>query len=198
MSIVCGLDLASRSGIAYGRPDTIPHIEVVKAPVCGDDLGLFGSFWLNYFTSLLNGLCDRLQPGEDVIIAYEAPTLPRERWDPEKMKMVGMTQLATTRRLHSMGVLLETVCRIVAEARDVIIRVYECFISSIKKELAGSGKADKSMMVLAARRFGVTLPDGDEAFDGADALGCWVLAIRHQLPEFQSIIDRRLYGSSRP
>lgn len=185
--IIVGLDLATRSGICYGRPDTTPVVQVVRAPVSGDDLGLFGAFYVRFFTGLLDQLCARLEPEEDILVNYEAPVLPR----------TGMTQIATTRKLQSMGVLVEAVCHMQAEARAIKIDVRECYVASIKKELTGKGQADKGLMVLAARRAGIALPDGDEAFDGADAFGAWLLAIRHQAPAHQSYWDRRLYGGFR-
>ena len=176
--IIVGLDMATQTGVCYGRPDTTPHAESVRAPVTGKDLGEFGAFYWNYYNQLFERLALRLQPGETITVCYEAPILP------------GQTNLSTTRKLHGLGVLLETAIRLHAAP----ISVYECHLSSIKKELTGKGGADKGMMVLAARRAGIDLPQGSEAMDAADAFAAWLIAVRLCTPEHQRLWDQRIWG----
>lgn len=193
--IIIGLDLATQSGVCYGRPDTTPVVEVVRAPVTGKDYGLYGAFYWSFFNRLLRSLAARLEPGEKLLANFEAPILPRERWDPKQKKMVGQTSLVTTRKLHSIGVLFETVCVLIAEELGIEIDARECHIASIKKRLGGRGGAEKPDLVYAARRAGILLPAGDEAKDGADGFGAWLIAIEEQAPEFQAYWDRRLYSA---
>lgn len=198
MTIYVGGDLASRSGIAYGRADTTPAVEVVQAPVCGDDLGRWGAFWWRYFHGLLTKLCDRLDPGEDILVAYEAPVVIEKTWDAEKGRMVGGNPLVTTRKLQGLGLIFETVCHVVAEERGVVIDVRECHLSTIKKALTGNGRADKSALVLVARRCGINLPSGKAAYDGADGFGAWILAVRLHAPrEHADAWDRRIHSGPR-
>lgn len=194
-----GADLAGRAGLCYGRASTTPAVEVIQTPPCGDDLGKFGLFWWRTFYSLLNRLCDRLEPGEGILACYEGPVRIEPRWDPEKMKMVGGNTVTTTRRLQSHGVIFEAVCRLVAEERGVEIDCRECHLSTIKKEITGNGRADKSQLVLAARNAGISLPAGKAAFDGADSFGAWMLAVRlHGTREESAAWDRRIHGRSAP
>lgn len=176
--ILLGLDLATQSGFCYGRPDTVPHAGSVKAPSSGKELGIFGEFYWNYFWTLLDGLADRLEGDEGIIITYEAPILP------------GQTNLATTRKLHGLGLLLETVSAL----HPAPTAIFETHLASIKKELAGKGDAQKTEMVLAARRCGIKLPDGTEAFDAADAFAAWLIAQRKFAPAHNRLWDQRLYG----
>lgn len=178
--IILGLDLATSSGFTYGRPDTTPFCGAVRAPACGEDLGAFGAFYWEFFNRTLDALYERLEPEETLLVNYEAPVLPRQ----------GMTQIATTRKLQSLGVLLETACELHA-ARTA---VYECHLQSMKKELGGSGRATKPDMVFAARRAGISLPEGPEAQDAADSFGAWLLAVRHHAREHSAYWDRRVHG----
>lgn len=185
--IVAAFDLATASAVCYGRPDVTPTVEAVRAPVTGTDLGLFAKFYWLWFNRILDRLYDLLEPEETILVAFEAPILMGA--GKRKDGTVGpMTTLATTRKLQSLGVLLELACELHA-ARTV---VRECNVASLKKEITGSGHADKSLMVLAARRAGIELPPGKEAMDGADCFAAFVLAVRHWAPEHRAAWDRRL------
>ena len=188
--IILGADLATSTGICWGRPRSAPRAYAVRAPVTGDDLGLWGTFWLRAFARVLDDVTEALEPDEELLVCYEAPVTIEKKWDPSVGKMVGGNPIATTRKLQSLGVLLETACAL----RDIEIDVRECHLSSIKKLVTGKGKADKSMMVLAARRAGISLPDGPEAHDAADAFGAWLYAIYHRSPADMPFWDQRLHG----
>lgn len=193
MTLICTFDLASSTGICYGRPDTTPIATAIKAPVTGEDYGVWGLFFWKSFNSLLRSLVARLEPGERLLVAYERPVLPTPRWDKKLGKMVGGTQLVTTRKLHFLGPFLETICAILIE-EGAPIDVREAHVAAIKNELAGSGKADKASMVYVARRAGIELPSGAEAMDAADAFGLFVLAMRLWCPEHLPYWDQRLYS----
>lgn len=178
--IIIGADLATQSGLCYGRPDQTPQCATVRAPVTGKDYGGFGAFYYRVFTNLIGGLATQLLPDEPLLVNYETPILPAQ------------TSLATTRKLQSLGVLLETVCTLSEHRAQIECR--ECNVKTIKKELGGHGGANKADMVFVARRAGLKLPDGDEAMDAADAFGAWVLAVRHHAPAWSPAWDKRLYG----
>ena len=188
MTILVGADLATQSGLCFGRPHETPTTEVVRAPVTGEEYGPWGAFYWTYFNRLLDRLQAQLTEGEGIVIAYESPILPRARWSKTENKMVGGTRIETVRKLGSLGVFLESVCHL--HPAPTVVK--ECGISEIKKELAGSGGADKASMVFVARRAGVALPEGDEAMDAADAFGAWLMAVRHYAPEHQMLWDKRL------
>ena len=195
--IIIGLDLATQSGVCYGRPDTTPVVQVVRAPVTGKDYGQFGAFYWRFFCGLLRNLGARLEPGEKLLANFEAPILPRERWDKAQQKMVGQTNIETTRKLHSLGVLFETACVVIAEEMDIEIDARECHLATIKKRLGGHGAAEKPDLVFVARRAGIILPAGNEALDGADGFGAWLIAIQEQAPQHQAYWDQRIYGGVR-
>lgn len=196
--IVVGADLATSSGICYGRPDTTPHATAIKAPSSGVDLGAWGAFYWTYFNTLFDQLGERLEPGELILVNYESPILPEKRFDKAQQKMVGGTNIQTTRKLHSLGLMLETVANVRNERGPVLIDVRECHLSSIKKELGGSGSSNKDAMVYVARRSGISLPEGEEAKDAADAFGAWLLAIRHHAPRPErDYWDRRISSGFR-
>lgn len=195
--IILGLDLATVSGVCYGRPSTTPVATAVRAPSGSDELGSFAAFYIRYFKTLLSQLHARAEPGEKILVNYEAPILPEKHYDKIKGKMTGGTNISTTRRLHSMGPMLEGICLIYSEEHDIEIDVRECHISSIKRELGGSGGAAKPDLVFAARRAGISLPEGNEAQDAADAFGAYLLAIRYHAPEHLPYWDRRVHSGMR-
>lgn len=195
MTIICTFDLATQSGRCYGRPDSTPVADAVRAPVTGDDYGAFGKFYWSVFNQTLDQLQARLEPEERILVAYERPILPMPRLDKKTGRMTGQTSLETTRKLHSLGVLLETVCAIRVE-QGALIDVREAHVASIKNELAGSGKADKAAMVFVARRAGIALPSGSEAMDAADAFGLFLLAVRMWAPEHSPAWDRRIHSGA--
>lgn len=196
--LVCGLDLATSTGACYGRPDTVPVIEVVRAPASGEDYGLFGDFYLTFFERLIADLGRQLEPGETLLVNYESPILPPPKWDPVLKRVIVLTKVQTTRKLHFLGTALEAICQRLARRNGWLIDCRECQIQAIKNELTGKRNATKTDMIFVARRLGLQLPPGPEAGDGADALGAWLLALRHHAPEQAKIWDARLYGRSAP
>lgn len=194
--IICGLDLATSTGACYGRPDRAPKVEVVRAPVTGEDYGAFGDYYLTFFERLIGRLGEQLADGETLLVNYESPILPPARWDEALKRVVQLTKIQTTRKLHFMGTALEAVCVRMVRERGWVIDYRECQIQAIKNELTGKRNATKTDMIFVARRLGIELPAGPEAGDGADALGAWLLAIRHHAPEHMRLWDSKIYGRS--
>lgn len=190
MTQLVGMDLASTSGVCWGRPQDTPQTRAWKAPVCGDDYGTWGAYWWRTFYNFLDDLQLSRDPGERLILNYEAPFAPFPKWDKIQKRIILGTTIATTRKLQGLGVLLETVCALHPSAPEV----YECDIKTIKKELSGTGSADKTAMVAAARRAGVELPPGQEAMDAADGFGAWLVALRHYAPEHLPAWHSRLFS----
>ena len=180
--ILLGMDLATSTGFAYARPHLTPICGSVRAPVTGGDLGAFGAFYWRFLSNLIAELSSKLGEHENMVVIYEAPILPRQ------------TRLATTRKLQALGVILETVCALHAADSGKLIEVVETNLKSIKKELAGTGGASKAMMVHAAKRAGISLPEEGEE-DAADAFGAFLMGVRHYAtPTEAAYWDRRIWG----
>lgn len=194
MTIFVGADLASSAGLCYGRPNTVPFATAIRAPVSGKDLGLWGGFFWRAFNGLFDQLERRLEPDEGIVVNYESPILPVARWDKTLGKMTGGTNIETTRKLQGLGMILETVIDIRVNDHGSKIEVYECNLKTMKRELGGSGSADKASMVFAARKIGIVLPDGPEAMDAADGVAAWLLAVKHKAPEHYEFWLKRLHG----
>jgi len=192
--MILGLDLATSTGFAHGGGETLPVVGALRLPSTGDDVGAF----LAAFRDWLSPLVVRLESiaaaeGRDLVVIFEAPILPKPRWDPVKRKWAESTNLMTTRKLQSLAGVVELVCHDMVEAgRGVVCR--EAHLQTVKKELTGHGRAEKGDMVLAARRAGIDLSPGDEGQDEADAFGVWLLGIRYHAPEYQATWDRRVHG----
>lgn len=193
MTIFATFDLATQSAVCYGRADTMPVVEVVRAPGAGDNYAEFGAFYWRFFNRILDKLAALLEPDEFILVGFEAPILPRPKWDDKQQKMVMMTNLATTRKLGSLGVMLEAAC----ELHSAHIETRECNVKSAKVQLTGRGDASKLEMVYAARRAGIILPPGDEAKDGADAFAVFVQAVRYWAPQHYEAWLKRIHGQGR-
>lgn len=196
MTVIACFDLASSTGICVGRPNATPRAYAIKAPVTGQDYGAYGIFFLRHFDRLLRELIAQLEPDEKLLLAYESPLLPVARWSKKEGKMMGGTTIQTTRKLHFLGPLLETVAEMLRDETGANIDIREASVSAIKKELGGSGNAAKSAMVFVARRAGIALPDGPEAMDAADAFGLFALCVRLHCPEWSRAWDARLFSGS--
>lgn len=188
--IILTADLATCTGYAYGRPDRMPFVSATRAPKSGEELGVFGAHYFKFFRGLLDHLQAMLEPDEVIHVLFEAPILPPAKWDEKKKRMVNVTTIQTIRRLHSLGVILESVCEM--HSAPTIVR--EASLKTIKRELTGSGNADKADMIVAARRAGVTLPEGPEAADGADAFAIWILGCKHWAPQHYDYWLRKIHG----
>lgn len=196
--IILAFDLATRTGWCIGRPQDTPAVGAARPEASGVDYGPFGDFYLTLFDQLLCSALQACRLGEEIMVIYEAPILPRPRLETDartgKVSMKVLTTVQTTRKLGFLGVALESICLRLARTASCPIIVRECQIQAIKNELAGHTKADKGEMVLAARRAGIMLPTGDDAMDAADAFGAWLIGVRKWAPEHRAAWDRRLFS----
>jgi Holliday junction resolvasome RuvABC endonuclease subunit len=161
--------LATFTGWASASPGVLSASEVrvgsIKFPSTGDDIGKF----LDAFDTWLNSMIAVEDPG---LIVYEAPIIS-----------AGKTDINTARKL--MGLAGHT--EFVGLRRCVPVR--EVNIGTIKKELAGNGRAEKDAMIAAAKAEGVNVQDEHQA----DAFGIWKTAIRLYKPDEY----RRLFAFGR-
>lgn len=160
------LDLATRTGWASAPPDVPTTGDVrhgVKLfPSTGDDVGAF----LDAYDTWIN---DMLTVEKTGLVVFEAPILSS-----------GKMNVSTSRKLMGLAGHTELVCR----RRGIPCR--EVNISTVKKELAGTGHADKGLMISAARAEGFDVVDDN----AADACGIWKWALNVYTPDHY----KRLFG----
>lgn len=172
--MILGLDLATNIGVCHGDGHSIPELAHHRLPSTGDEVGPFLSAFRKWFTDLL----ERVAP---TVIAFEAPILPRAKFD----RRTGVFTdapigLSTSRKLQGLAGVLEMVCF------DEGVPCFEAQPAAVKKALTGQGRASKAEMVHWARRYGLephtyTLK-GEEASDEADAFGVWLAVLRARFP----------------
>lgn len=150
---VLSLDLATNTGWASGDPADRPRFGTHTLPSTGDDVGRFLFVHREWLTAFI-------QIEHPAFVVYEAPILP------------GQTNKATVIKLMSLAGLTELICR------DLQVRCFEVHLQSVKKFLAGSGRATKPDMVAAARRFGFDVRNDNEA----DAIAIWGHAVSLKFP----------------
>lgn len=209
--MILAVDLGTSTGFAYGRGDALPHVGSLRMPSTGDDVGAFLKFFRDWFVPTIRRLkLDALRgepgyaaalfgeetatPSEPLIVVYEAPILPQPKaWiefhggrPVAKCKME--TNITTTRKLQSLAGVLELMCA------DLEVPCFETHLGTMKKELTGRGDAEKGAMLLMARKAGLQLSDGPEAFDEADAFAAFLVAIRYQRKQYLPFWDQKLWG----
>lgn len=125
-----------------------------------------------------------------VAVAYEAPILIfNQRYkDARGVWRKRNDNLTTLRKTLPIGARIEELCL------DRGIPCFEDSVQAVKTELAGFRHADKSAMVSAARKLGVTLPDGPAEEDAADALGLWLVLLRKRDRALSAKFDQALWG----
>ena len=197
------LDLATTTGFAYGTGAEAPVLGHVRMPDTKDDVGSFLDFFYRWLHLKITDVQAEigpdlvLDPGpygarlrnpKDLIIVFEAPLLPRAKIDPDPTKNGRIIQapvtIATTRKLQG----LAGVAEMVAVQRGCLVE--EVYNSTIKKQLGGSGRAEKPDMMAAAERCGLK----PKVHDEADAFGIWICAMRAYARQFQRIWDQKQYG----
>jgi len=172
--MILALDLATiRCGWCVGDGSETPLAGCWIFPHVGDDLGALA---LDYEDRLLAAI----RTYAPSLVVYESPIMVSSR-----------DRLAVVRKLYGLGWGTELACkRLGIECREAGLR-------RIKKELAGFAGADKADMVFAARKLGVILPatkaQGQE--DAADAVGGWMLGLRHANPRMADRWDSKLWSS---
>ncbi len=172
------LDLATSTGWCAGSGEKSPELGSVRMPDTKEEVGPFLDFyekWLNM----------QLAEYEPTMVLFEAPLLPKAKIDNTGHLVQAPTTIATTRKLQGLAGITEMVCY----RRKIEVR--EVFLQTVKKALAGDGRADKVDMMSACRRCGLA----PKTFDEADAFGVWIVGVRHYAKPFQQLWDQRLYGA---
>ncbi len=166
------LDLATNIGECWGEPDALPTLGHHTLPSTGEDVGKF----LCAFEDWLWGRLEKVCPE---VIVFEAPVLPRAKFNKITKKVEGGVGLITTRKLQGLAGVLEMI------AHREGLECVEVQPAEVKQALTGNGNAKKPEMIAAARALGfdphVIRSNGEDASDEADALGVFLryLKVRH-------------------
>lgn len=188
--MILALDLATSTGWCSGAGDQTPAFGAVKMPDTGEEVGPFLDFWERWLTKKIDavleeaGLDPRERPESPVYLIFEAPLLPKAKLDRQGHLVQAPTSVATTRKLQG----LAGVTEMVGFRRGLEVR--EVFLQTVKKELAGKGRADKADMMRAAKRCGLEVRTTDEA----DAFGVWLVGVRHYARQHQQAWDTKLWS----
>lgn len=102
--MLLALDLATQTGICFGPADTgeVPTLDHFRLPSTGDDVGRF----LADFEDRLLALLDKVAPS---LVVFEAPVLPRAKFNPITNKAEGGVSIITTRKLQGLAGELERI-----------------------------------------------------------------------------------------
>lgn len=172
---VLALDLATQTGICFGPADTgeVPTLDHFRLASTGDEVGRF----VNEFEDRIRAIIERIEP---TLIVFEAPVLPRAKFNPLTKKVEGGVSIITTRKLQGLAAMLEAI------ADREKLECKELQPSQVKQALTGKGNAKKPEMVRACRGYGLDphtyIQNGEEASDEADAFGIWLCALRLRHP----------------
>jgi Holliday junction resolvasome RuvABC endonuclease subunit len=178
--MLMGFDLAPRKcGWCAGTGEVVPTAGGFRLPGLDADLGY-----------LMDALKERVEPLLDLYrptqVIYESPILPAG----PRFKASVMGSLEQRRAQFGQGAFFEWLCR------QRSIPCVEASVWDVKQALTGSKGADKDQMVAAALRLGVRLPDlmveGRE--DAADAVGAWLVGVRHYAKQYLPDWDRRVHS----
>lgn len=171
--MIVGLDLATSTGFAIGGGASLPRVAALRMPSTGDDVGAFLCFFRGWLFPTLRDLGEKAKAEGDVVhVVFEAPLLLNQ----------DATNIATTRKLQGLAGVVEMIVTDLS-GMGLPVRAYEVTLSTVKKALTGTGRAEKGDMVLAARAAGVRLSPGKEGEDEADAFGVWIVAVRNYEPQ---------------
>jgi crossover junction endodeoxyribonuclease RuvC len=154
--MVWALDMATHTGECWGAADGgLPTLGSNVLPSTGRDVGTFLAAHRAWFLRRI----DLIKPD---FIVFEAPFASND---------------GAARKLMGLANVVELCCY------DLQIPCGEVPPISVKKSLAGSGRAKKPQMIAAARAYGVEPADDNEA----DAFGTWLHAVRELCPEHRSL-----------
>ena len=168
--MIVGLDLATSTGFAFGDGLSRPRVAAIRMPSTSEDVGSFLVFFRTFLFPLLHRLStEASDQGGRVMVVFEAPIL------------IDTTNIATTRKLQGLAAVVEMVV-VDLKGLGFPIECREVAGSTVKKELTGSGRAEKGDMMVAARAAGITISPGKEGEDEADAFGVWLVGIRNFSP----------------
>lgn len=178
--MILAYDIATTTGWCAGGGAETPAVGHVRLPSGKgkDDLATPFDFWDRW-------LARHIEEWKPDLVVFEAPLLPRPSVDPNTGKVAQNTTMATVKRLSALQVFVELHCH----RRN--IPCYEVAGPTIKKRLAGSGKATKLDMVSVAKRAQVPVSTHDEA----DAFGVWLVAVQYYAKQHQMKWDRALYST---
>lgn len=180
---VIALDLATCTGWVIGDGSGIPahgYLDL-PPPVDGDRGPMFSAL-----RSFLIREIEQLQAkGFQVAVAFEQPILPKAfiKWVNGRPMIIYPTTIETTLLLQGLAAIAEQV------AHELGCECGHVDVSTVKKELTGSGKAEKPDMVAVARKCGLTI----ERHDTADALGVFVAALRLLKSPWSRHWDQRIW-----
>lgn len=168
---ILGLDFGTKTGVAYGDagvPAARVTTETWALPAGGaDSVG-------EILHVLRRRLDDRLMRGVSLVV-FEAPFVTHH-----------MAPNQTRRAYGFAGI-----CEELAFMRGIEVR--EVVTSTLKKEFAGHGRADKAQMIRAAKRRGFAVANDHEA----DAAACWLHAVTHAQPALAAGYDPIFAAASR-
>ena len=157
---ILALDIASRTGWAFGRPGELPKSGSVRLAPPGSSNGTVGR-------GMLRWLADFLSAESPNALYYEVPIDPRH--------MGSKTNFKTARLLIGLPFLVEAI----AEARGLFYQ-REAGVQNVRKHFVGTPRPkDKKQSVLARCRLLGWKPEDDNA---ADALALWDFACAIEAP----------------
>lgn len=172
---VLALDIATTTGWAFGDAGEKPRFGSFTCPTTGDDLGRYGDAFERWFTALVRDF----KPKK---VVFEAPVLPRAKFDKAKGRIVEQTNLATVRKLNGLLMLTE-----VALLRAGCNDVEEISSGQWRKLFLGdfyphNGVRDdfKRAAIAACRQMKWEPNNSDEA----EACGIWFVITRVNDPRF--------------
>lgn len=157
---ILALDIATRTGFAFGRPGELPRSGSIRLAPPGSSNGAIGR-------GMMRWLADFLKVSQPDVIYYEVPLDPRH--------MGRKTTFKTARILLGLPFLVETI----SEARGVY-KLREAGVQDVRKHFCGNARPkDKKQAVLARCRQLGWQPEDDNA---ADALALWDFACAKEAP----------------
>jgi Holliday junction resolvasome RuvABC endonuclease subunit len=182
--MILGLDLApKKAGWCAGDGSCNPTTGGFRLPGLSDDYAML----LERLRWHVEPLLSHYDP--DVVL-IESPILPARRGS------AIMGSLAQRRVQFAQGPFVEWLVARHAVKRGRGIICEEAEVHDVKLALSGQKWADKAEMVRCAERLGIVLPaalaDGRE--DAADAVGVWLVGVRHHAKQHLAAWDQRIYG----
>lgn len=170
--MICTYDLATQTGFCRGRGDAPPELGSIRMP--DGDEGPFFSFFGRWMAEQVRTACVEAD-GARVWIGFESPFLPSGRVDPKTKKWKpAPTSIMTLRKLYGLASYTAQICHDANKEYAPGVMCREMAIGSIKKELAGSGRAEKLDMWAACCNMGLEPESNDES----DAFGGWLRMMR--------------------
>lgn len=180
MSIL-GLDFGTKTGVAYGdagAPAARVTLETWALPAgAGEAVGAF-------MGALRGHIADRLMRSGVSLVVFEAPYIAQHA-DARGRLIYSPNQI---RRAFGAAAICEEICH----SRGVAC--VEVVTSTLKKEFALHGRAQKADMIAAAKRRGFVPANDHEA----DAAACWLHGLLHTRPELASRYDPILSTGAHP